>query len=177
MFLWQFSRFFFLTIGEGKILTIKLTIKTLFLLFFLPTHCVARGLPKLLAVALRGRYKKPLHLPDCIKISLFQFIAFLMVAQIQWPSSRLYVIYSYHLHLLKNYEVLSFQYNRLIGPVGRVFANDPGDLCSIPGRVLPKTFKMVLDTSLINTRQYKVRIEDKVKQSRERSGALSYTSV
>ena len=34
----------------------------------------------------------------------------------------------------------------LICLVGRVFANGPGDLCSIPGRVIPKTFKMVLDT-------------------------------
>ena len=25
------------------------------------------------------------------------------------------------------------------------------DLCSIPGRVIPKTLKMVLDTSLLNT--------------------------
>ena len=30
--------------------------------------------------------------------------------------------------------------------MGRVFANDPGDMGSIPGRVLPKTLKMVLDT-------------------------------
>ena len=37
--------------------------------------------------------------------------------------------------------------NWLIGPVGRVFTNDPRDLGSIPGRVIPKTFKMVLDTS------------------------------
>ena len=29
-------------------------------------------------------------------------------------------------------------YNRLIGPVGRVFANGPGDLGSIPGRVISK---------------------------------------
>ena len=29
--------------------------------------------------------------------------------------------------------------------------------------------KMVLDTSLFNTQQYKVRIKDKTKQSRERS--------
>ena len=36
-----------------------------------------------------------------------------------------------------------------------VFANGPGDLGSIPGRVIPKTLKMVLDTSLLNTQQYK----------------------
>ena len=63
-----------------------------------------------------------------------------------------------------------------IGLVGRVFANGPGDLGSIPGRVIPKTLKMVLDTSLLNTQQFKVRIEGKVDQSRERSSALPYTS-
>ena len=61
----------------------------------------------------------------------------------------------------------------LIGLVARVFANGPGDLGSIPGRVIPKTFKMVLDTSL----QYKVGIEGKVEQSRERSSFLPYASV
>ena len=30
---------------------------------------------------------------------------------------------------------------RLIGPVGKVFINGPGDRGSIPGRVIPKTFK------------------------------------
>ena len=50
----------------------------------------------------------------------------------------------------------------LIGRVGRVFANGPGDLGSIPSRVIPKTLKMVLDTSLLNTQQYKVRIKGKV---------------
>ena len=38
-----------------------------------------------------------------------------------------------------------------IVPVGKVFPNDPGDLGSIPGRVIPKTLKMVLDTSFLNT--------------------------
>ena len=42
---------------------------------------------------------------------------------------------------------------------------------SIPGRIIPKTFKMVLDTFLLNTQQYKVRIKGKVEQFRERSNA------
>ena len=42
--------------------------------------------------------------------------------------------------------------------MSRVFANDPGDQGSIPGRVIPKTFKRVLDTYLLNTQHYKVRI-------------------
>ena len=52
--------------------------------------------------------------------------------------------------------------NRLIGLEGRVFTNCPGELVSIPGRVTPKTLKMVLYTSLLNTQQYKVRIKGKV---------------
>ena len=70
-----------------------------------------------------------------------------------------------------------FIYNRFIGLVGRVFANGPEDLGSIPGRVIPKTLKMVLDTSLLNTHQYKVYIKGKVEKSKERSSAYSNTLV
>ena len=48
---------------------------------------------------------------------------------------------------------------------------------SIPSCVIPKTQKMVLDTSLLNTQHYKVGIKGKVEQSRERNSALPYTSV
>ena len=64
-----------------------------------------------------------------------------------------------------------------IGLVGRVFANGPGDLGSILGRVILETLKMVLDISLLNIQQYKVRIKGKVEQSRERRSAVPYTSV
>ena len=67
--------------------------------------------------------------------------------------------------------------DRLIGLVGREFANCLGDLGSIPGHVIPKTLKLVLDTSLLNTQQYKVHIKGKVEQSRERSSTLLYSSV
>ena len=43
----------------------------------------------------------------------------------------------------------------------RAFANDLGDWGSIPGLVIPKKSKMVFDTSLLNTRHYKVRIKSK----------------
>ena len=36
---------------------------------------------------------------------------------------------------------------------------------------------MVLDASLVNTQQYKVRIKGKVEQSREKSSILHYTLV
>ena len=49
------------------------------------------------------------------------------------------------------YELFYCYIDRLIGQVGRVFTNGPGDLCSIPGHIKPKTLKMVLDTSLLNS--------------------------
>ena len=44
----------------------------------------------------------------------------------------------------------------------RMLANGLGDQGSIPGRIIPKTQKMVLDTSLLNTQNYKVWIKGKV---------------
>ena len=45
--------------------------------------------------------------------------------------------------------------------VGRVVANGLGDWDSIPGWIISKTKKMVLDISLLNTQRYKVWIKDK----------------
>ena len=59
----------------------------------------------------------------------------------------------------------------------RVFANGPEDFGSITGRVIPKSQKMVLDATLLSTEHYKVRIQGKVEQSRERCSALPYTSM
>ena len=42
-----------------------------------------------------------------------------------------------------------------------VFANVPGDQGSIPGRVISKTQKMVLDAALLSTQHYEVRIKVK----------------
>ena len=61
--------------------------------------------------------------------------------------------------------------------MSRVIANGPGNRGSIPGHVIPKTQKMVLDAALLNTQHYKVRIKGKVEQSRELSSVLPYTSV
>ena len=60
---------------------------------------------------------------------------------------------------------------------GRVFANGLEDRGSISGRVIPKTQKVVLDTSLLNTQYYKVYFKGEVEQSKERSSTLPYTSV
>ena len=61
--------------------------------------------------------------------------------------------------------------------MSRVFANVPGNWGSIPGRVKPKTQKMVLDAALLDTLHYKVRVRGKVGQSRARRSALPYISV
>ena len=50
----------------------------------------------------------------------------------------------------------------------RVFDDGVGDRGSIPGRVIPKTQKMVLDATLLSTQYNKVRI--KVKVSNPRNG-------
>ena len=77
-----------------------------------------------------------------------------------------------------SYNILLLQYCNICAVlIGLVFANGPGDLGSIPSHVILKTLKMVLDTSLLNTQQYKVHIKGKVEQSRERSSTLPYTSV
>ena len=44
------------------------------------------------------------------------------------------------------------------------FANGLGDQDSIPGQVMPKTQKMVLDATLLSTQHYMVRIKGKMEQ-------------
>ena len=58
-----------------------------------------------------------------------------------------------------------------------MFASGLGEQGSIPGRVIPKTQKMVLGATLLNTQHYKIQIKGKVKQSREWSSTLPYTLV
>ena len=68
----------------------------------------------------------------------------------------------------KNITIITYYYYfRSIGLMSRVFTNGPGDRGSIPGRLIPKTQKMVLDAALLSTRHYKMKIEGKVEQSCE----------
>ena len=59
----------------------------------------------------------------------------------------------------------------------RVFTNGPGEHCSIPGWVIPKTQKIVLLASLLNIQCYKTYIKGKVEQSMETDSALPNISV
>ena len=61
--------------------------------------------------------------------------------------------------------ILIFAHFWAIGLMSRVIANGPEDRGSIPGRVIPKTQKMVLDAALLKTQHYKVKIKGKVEQS------------
>ena len=61
--------------------------------------------------------------------------------------------------------------------MSKMFANGPGDRPSLPGRIIPRTQKMLLDATWLYTQHYKVRIKGKVEQSREGNSALPYSSV
>ena len=64
-----------------------------------------------------------------------------------------------------------------IGQMNRVFVNDLGDQGLIPGRVIQKTQKMLLDAAMLNTQHYKVRIKGKAEQSKDWSSTFSYNPV
>ena len=78
---------------------------------------------------------------------------------------------SIYLSSLTNIKLSFFINLQDISMMFRVFAHDPEDLGSIPGRVIPNTQKMVLDASLLNSHHYKVWIKGKVEQSMKRSSA------
>ena len=73
-------------------------------------------------------------------------------------------VYIYIYMCVCAYIIIIIIINRDIGPAVRVFANGPGDLGSIPGRVIPKTLKMVLDTLSI------IRYGSRVKWSNPGNG-------
>ena len=83
--------------------------------------------------------------PDCISIKDFYLLWTFDRETLSTPSRKfsLFIIY---LYLPTSLTCLAF-------------TNGPGDLGSIPGRIIPKTLKMVLDTSLLNTPRYKVCIK------------------
>ena len=53
------------------------------------------------------------------------------------------------------------RFNQSIGIMIRVLTDSLGDQGSIPGRIIPKTQKMVLGASLLNTHHYKTQIKCK----------------
>ena len=108
-------------------------------------------------------YSFHLNISLCVFLSLALVVAVsLFILLVSFPIQVLYFC-------LGSFRANQF-YNRLVLLfINYLFiANGLGDLSSIPGHVIPKILKMVLDTSLRNTQQYEVYIKGKVEQSRER---------
>ena len=90
------------------------------------------------------------------------------------PFSFLFSLFSFFpCHYLSLVYFFSLSLSLWTNVTDRVFANGRGDRGSIPVRVIPKTQKMVLDAALLNTQNYKLRIQSKVEQSSEWSSALN----
>ena len=141
------------------------------------------------------RLKKWYLIPPCLTLSIIKY-----GSRVKWSnpgkgvapsptpwcssyrkgSLRVTLDYSCQLYftyiLLKYLILMRYCINRVIGLMSRVFASSLGDQGSIPGQIIPKTLKMVLDATLLNTQHYEVRIKGKVEQSRERNSDLPYNS-
>ena len=117
---------------------------------------------------IKKSYSKQISLAQ-VKVKWFQLLLCITNNSIKHQSFDLHIVKWSNSSISIQFSI-STQFNcqkHFYFKAVRVFANGPGDLGSIPGRVIPKTQKMVLDASLLNTQHYKVRIKGKVKQSRE----------
>ena len=122
-----------------------------------------------------------------VTLFLNKWIAFICLHTVKWfqvllfnISNSIYQVFwcnMNNLHTAEWFQITKNNDNPFIGQMSTVFTDGLGDQGSIQGRVIPKTQRMVLDTTLLNTQHYKVRIKGKVEQSREWSSALSYTLV
>ena len=93
----------------------------------------------------------------------FSYFHFSKLYSNKWLGLTMQKVYFFNIFI--GFKILASSimcFNWLISLKGRVFANGLGDLGSIPGRIIPKTLKMVLDTALLNTQHYKVCIKGKV---------------
>ena len=82
-----------------------------------------------------------------------------------WMTIYIYIYIQESAEKFRSWQRLYYAINQAIGLMSRVFTNGPGDRGSIPGRVIPKTQKMVLDAALLNKQHNMVRIKGKVEQS------------
>ena len=65
----------------------------------------------------------------------------------------------------------------IIGLMSRVIANGSGDRGSIPGQVIPKTQKMVLDVALLDTQVRIIRYGSRVKWSNPGKGVTPFPTA
>ena len=114
------------------------------------------------------------HTHACIYIYIYIYVCVCVCVCIFWHHFFIdtYLIEHNWIFLSTYFFVKPFELPYWSYYIWRELYQVPWDLGSIPGRVILKTLKMVPDTSLLNTQQYKVRIEGKVEQSRERSSSL-----
>ena len=90
--------------------------------------------------------------------SFIKFKKLLQFYEIPLFVKKLYKNFIY-IFALSIYDMLQ---NRLICLVGTVVTNGLVEVGSIPCYIISKTLKIVLDTSLLKTQQYKVHIMGKV---------------
>ena len=124
----------------------------------------------------QGKRDKSAQLPTSGEriVGRIPFSRVLVLSEMQTASTWIWIRVT---QFISNDDNHTYIYMPLIGLVGRVFDNALEDLGSIPDHVIPKTLKMLLDISLLDTQQYKVRIKRKVEKSRERRSAFPYISV
>ena len=100
-------------------------------------------------------------IPPCLTLSIIRYIS-----RVKWsnpgkgvapsPTPRCGSYWKGSLLVVPDYgRQLTFIFV-LPDMIFRVFANGPEDLGSIPGQVIPRTKKMVLDASLLNAQHCKV---------------------
>ena len=77
---------------------------------------------------------------------------------------------------LKNY-LYNYPLYPLIGLMGRVFTNGLQDQVSIPGQVIAKTHKTLLDTNLLNSQHHKIWIKGKRAIQEKEKHPLLHLSV
>ena len=100
--------------------------------------------------------RSPLSVYNHLFAQLYDFKYFYLIQMI---CKELFDIkYSYLIQIICT-ELFDIKYSYLIQII--CTANGLGDLDTIPSHVIPKTLKMVSDTSLLNTQHYKVRIKGK----------------
>ena len=77
------------------------------------------------------------------------------------------------LRVMGLYFVLLSSFNQPIGIMATVFTNGQGDKGSIPGWVIPKIQKVVLDASVLNIQHYKVWTKSKWRNPRKEVAPFS----
>ena len=113
--------------------------------------------------------------PHQKKVSWYDIKQHLMVRLQFWKSGEFAeLIHSHYSQVHSDTEWWYFSLKWLIGLVSKVFANGPGDRGSIPGRVIPKTFKMVMIPLCLTLSI--IRYVSRVKWSNPRKGVAPYST-